>query len=63
VEVWQTSYLRPLRLGEKKEKKERKKEKKERKKEETKAQKYKWSALLHRAAIITKHKLVAFYAL
>jgi len=43
VEVWQTSNLRRLRLGE--EKKER------RKKEVTAGQKYNGSALFHRATI------------
>ena len=44
VEIWQTSNLRPLILGE-----ERKKERK--KKEQTTGWKYIWSALLHRATI------------
>ena len=39
VEVWQTSDLQPLRLGE------------EKKKEQTTGWKYIWSALLHRATI------------
>jgi len=38
VEVWQTSNLRPLKLGEEKKKEEERK--KERKKEETTGQKY-----------------------
>jgi len=42
MEVWQTSYLRRLRLGE------------ENKEEQTTAWKYIWSALLHRATI-NKH--------
>jgi len=43
VEVWQTSNLRRLRLGE------------EKKKEVTTGQKYIWSALLHRATINKCH--------
>jgi len=40
VEVWQTSNLRRLRLGEEKKRKEKKKKKKKKKEEETKGQKY-----------------------
>ena len=47
MEVWQTSNLRRLRLGE--EKKNNRKERK--KKEQTTAWKYIWSALFHRATI------------